>query len=330
MAELASGGDIAGIDEIDRDEASRIGNYLASHGGPFFELQRRLGLLREDALLAGRRAAMFVALAWGVPFLLSLIHGDAFTLTGGRPFVLDFGAWARFFIAIALFVLAEQQVEYGLHGKLGQLARATIIAPGSFEAAANAVVRALRLRDSKVAEIALSGPRDRRDPGAPRQSHDRRQLDLGGRGRQRRRACDAGWMVERGLQHAAFLLPAVPRPLALYCLGDVALADRGARAPAGRDPSRWQGRFGLSRRLSERLFDVRLRDELGAGDHSRQARVRGQHFLGHFWLHHHRVAGDRVCLFRLSIAGVLEASRRTEEQIGRNLRRAGDALSSRG
>ena len=157
MAELASGGEIAGIDEIDRDEATRIGNYLASHGGPFFELQRRLGLLREDALLAGRRAAMFVALAWGVPFLLSLIHGDAFTLPGGRAYVLDFGAWARFFIAIALFVLAEQQVEYGLHGKLGQLARATIIAPGSLEAAANAVVRALRLRDSQFAEIVCLG-----------------------------------------------------------------------------------------------------------------------------------------------------------------------------
>ena len=146
-----------GIDELDKDEASRIGNYLASHGGPFFELQRRLGLLREDALLAGRRAAMFVALAWGVPFLLSLIHGDAFTLTGGRSFLLDFGAWARFFIAIALFVLAEQQVEYGLHGKLGQLVRAPIIAPGSLEAAANAVVRALRLRDSHFAEIVCLG-----------------------------------------------------------------------------------------------------------------------------------------------------------------------------
>ncbi len=157
MAEAASGGEIAQIHEFDGDEARRIGDYLASHGGPFFELQRRLGLLREDALLAGRRAAMFVALAWGVPFLLSLISGDAFTLTGGRPYLLDFGAWARFFVAIALFVLAEQQVEYGLNGKLGQLVRAPIIAPDSFEAAANAVVRALRLRDSRAAEIICLG-----------------------------------------------------------------------------------------------------------------------------------------------------------------------------
>ena len=74
-----------------------------------------------------------------------------------HPFLLDFGAWARFFIAVGLFVLAEQQVEYGLNGKLGQLVRAPILAPASFEAAAKAVVRALRLRDSTAAEIVCLG-----------------------------------------------------------------------------------------------------------------------------------------------------------------------------
>jgi hypothetical protein len=159
MADVAAGGDIAvGVDVgPDRDEASRIGEYLASHGGPFFELQRRLGVLREDALLAGRRAVLFVLLAWGVPLILSLIAGRAFGPADEHPFLLDFGAWARFFIGIGLFVLAEQQVEYGLNGKLGQLVRAPILAPTSFEAAANAVVRALRLRDSGVAEIVCLG-----------------------------------------------------------------------------------------------------------------------------------------------------------------------------
>jgi hypothetical protein len=155
MTELAAGGNIA---EIDDDEAARrIGDYLASHGGPFFELQRRLGMLREDALLAGRRAALFVALAWGVPFLLSLVEGSAFTLADGRAYLVGFGAWARFFIAIGLFTLSEQQIEYGLNGKLGQLVRAPILAPDSFAAAAGAVVRALRLRDSRAAEIICLG-----------------------------------------------------------------------------------------------------------------------------------------------------------------------------
>jgi hypothetical protein len=157
MTSIIGSADVAiGVD-ADEDEAGRIGEYLASHGGPFFELQRRLGVLREDALLAGRRAAIFVALAWGVPLVLSLIAGRAFGPSAMHPFLLDFGAWARFFIAIGLFVLAEQQVEYGLQGKLGQLVRAPILAPASFEAGANAVVRALKQRNSGAAEIVCLG-----------------------------------------------------------------------------------------------------------------------------------------------------------------------------
>ena len=139
------------------DVTSRIGEYLASHGGPFFELQRRLGALEEEALHAGRRAAIFVTLSWGVPLLLALFAGRAFGPADSHPYLLDFGAWARFFIATALFVLAEQQVEYGLRGKLGQLVRAPIIAPGSRKAGAEAVVQALKLRDSGVAEIVCLG-----------------------------------------------------------------------------------------------------------------------------------------------------------------------------
>jgi hypothetical protein len=54
-------------------------------------------------------------------------------------------------------MLSEQQIEYGLNGKLGQLVRAPIIAPECFAAAASAVVRALRLRDSRAAEIICLG-----------------------------------------------------------------------------------------------------------------------------------------------------------------------------
>jgi len=139
--------------DFGNEEKRRIGEYLASHGGPFFELQRHLGLLREDALLAGRRAEIYVALAWGVPLILSLVAGRAFGPADSHPYLLDFGALARFFIAVGLFVLAEQQVESGLKGKLGQLVRAPIIAPGSFEEAARVVAKALKLRDSGVAEI---------------------------------------------------------------------------------------------------------------------------------------------------------------------------------
>src|SRR5271166_4209278 len=153
MTDIAKDMDIATGAEVVADQSVGIGEFLASHGGPFFELQRRIGVLEEDALHAGRRAAIFVSLSWGIPFLMSLVVGRAFGAPGMHPYLLDFGAWARFFIATGLFLLAEQQVEYGLRGKLGQFVAAPILAPESFRAAASAVVRALKLRNSGVAEI---------------------------------------------------------------------------------------------------------------------------------------------------------------------------------
>ena len=133
-------------------EQTRIGQFLVAHGGPFYELQRLLGLLREDALRAGSRALLFVAIAWVVPLILSLIDGHAFGSLADQPYLLDAAVWARFFIAVGLFVLIEKPVEHRLHAHLRQFAQAPLLAPGSFEAAAQAVVRALKRRDGYLAE----------------------------------------------------------------------------------------------------------------------------------------------------------------------------------
>jgi hypothetical protein len=69
-----------------------IGDFLIARGGPFYELQQRMGLLRERALHAGRRATILVALAWGVPLLLSALTGHAIGPLAARPFLLDLGA----------------------------------------------------------------------------------------------------------------------------------------------------------------------------------------------------------------------------------------------
>lgn len=137
-----------------RVHRARIDDFLISHGGPFYDLQRRLGLLHDSALRAGSRALLFVCIAWLVPLVLSLAEGHAFGRFEDRPFLLDLGVWARFLIAVGLLVLMERQVERGLSAKLAQFARAPLIAPGSMRAAAEAVNRALRRRDSRIAELA--------------------------------------------------------------------------------------------------------------------------------------------------------------------------------
>ena len=135
------------------DGARPIGEFLIARGGPFYDLQLRLGLLREQALHAGRRAAILVGLAWGVPLLLSALAGHAIGPAASRPFLLDLGAWARFVIAIGIFVLMERLVEERLRVHLGQFVRAPLLAPAAMPAAAAAVVRALRRRDARLAEL---------------------------------------------------------------------------------------------------------------------------------------------------------------------------------
>ena len=137
------------------DLRAEFDEFLIAHGGPYYDLQQRIGLLRERALNAGRRAALLVGLAWGVPLLLSTFSGHAIGPAAARPFLLDLGAWARFFIAIGIFVLMERMVEERLRSHLRQFALAPLIAPGAQPAAAEAVVRALRPRDLRLAELAL-------------------------------------------------------------------------------------------------------------------------------------------------------------------------------
>jgi hypothetical protein len=131
----------------------QIGQFLIARGGPFYELQKQLGLLREDAFRAGSRALLFVGLAWGVPLILTLVAGNAFGSAADKPYLLELGVWARFFIAIGIFMLMERQTEERLRTHLMQFARAPILAPGSFEAAAEAVTQALKRRDAYFAEI---------------------------------------------------------------------------------------------------------------------------------------------------------------------------------
>jgi hypothetical protein len=129
-----------------------VADFLASRGGPFYELQSRLGLLHERALQAGKRALIFIGVAWLVPFLLGLPNSLSFDSTNGLTYLLDMGAWAKFFVAIGAFMLAEQQVEQRLRAKLRQLVAAPIVAPSSLPLAAQAVSQALKRRDSRVAE----------------------------------------------------------------------------------------------------------------------------------------------------------------------------------
>ncbi|MDM9623022.1 hypothetical protein [Rhizobium sp. S96] len=139
------------LGEGNADGSDRL-EFLAAHGGPFFELQRRLNLLHEKSLCTGRRILLFVTIAWVVPLLLTLptLGSDSPTFWA---YLSDPGPWSRFLVGIAAFVAAEQAVETGLRRKLGQFLRAPMIPPESQDQAGVALRKALRRRDSAFAEL---------------------------------------------------------------------------------------------------------------------------------------------------------------------------------
>lgn len=133
--------------------AERFDRFDLAQGGPFAELQARIGILREKAATAPRRAAIFVAIAFGVPLIISILTGTAFGPFSERPFLFDWGVWARFVVAIAILVLMERLVAERLKLHLRQFIDTPLLAPGAMASAGAALARALRRRDSSVAEI---------------------------------------------------------------------------------------------------------------------------------------------------------------------------------
>lgn len=106
-------------------------------------LLHQLEWLERKAGSAVRRAALGVALAWGVPLVLTLLAGSAFGPHASRPFLLDWGAWGRFVVAIGVFILMERTVDTRLRIYLRQFVETPLIAPSSVSAAVTAVSRAI-------------------------------------------------------------------------------------------------------------------------------------------------------------------------------------------
>jgi len=113
-------------------EEAGIGEFFVARGGPFYTLQRQLGLLREDAFRAGLCAMLFVGLDWMVPLILSITAGDAIGRHAFRSYLFDFGMWARLFIAVGPFILMERQVEERLQKHFSPFARPAVSIQGAY------------------------------------------------------------------------------------------------------------------------------------------------------------------------------------------------------
>ena len=127
-------------------------------GGPFWRLQQRLGLLGPDRLPPMSTALLFAAIAWLPPALLSLAHGTAWSESlGGRAFLFDFTAYARFTISIVMLVLMERIAEGRIAELFHQVSAAGLVPPDELSRLTAALQRADRRSSSALAEAIILG-----------------------------------------------------------------------------------------------------------------------------------------------------------------------------
>ncbi|MCI0682731.1 MAG: hypothetical protein L0Y71_11580 [Gemmataceae bacterium] len=126
-------------------------------GGPAYRLMQRVGIVRGDDPSVRRRIVLFIAITWVPLLLLSVIDGHALGATPRQSFLLDFATYARFFVAVPLFFVAEVVVGPRLTAAARQFVEAGFVRPEEYPAFDRAIERAVRRRESVPAEIILLG-----------------------------------------------------------------------------------------------------------------------------------------------------------------------------
>lgn len=126
-------------------------------GGPSYRLMQRIGLMRGEDPSVGRRIIGFLALTWIPLFVLCLWEGRAVGATPEESFLLDFAAYARFFIGVPLLIAAEVIVGPKLTSAGMQFVQAGFIRSEDHPAFDQAVARVARRRESLWAELILLG-----------------------------------------------------------------------------------------------------------------------------------------------------------------------------
>jgi len=124
-------------------------------GGPLFQLLRRVHLADDALMMVRQRIVVISLMAWLPLLLLSVLQGQILGGSESVPFLLDVDVHVRFLLAMPLLILAELVVHRRMRSVVGLFLERNLIpesAKTSFDAA---IVSAMRLRNSVLAEVLL-------------------------------------------------------------------------------------------------------------------------------------------------------------------------------
>ena len=124
-------------------------------GGPLFQLLRRAHLTDDTLMLVRQRIIVLSLLAW-LPLLgLAALEGQVLGGSAAVPFLLDVDVHVRFLLALPLLIVAELVVHQRMRFVVKQFLERQLIPESARARFDAAIVSALRVRNSVLAELLL-------------------------------------------------------------------------------------------------------------------------------------------------------------------------------
>jgi hypothetical protein len=131
------------------------GDFSIVIGGPLFQALRRAHLTGDALELTRRRIVVIAIIVWVPLLVLSAVDGRAWGDAVGVPFLYDIDAHARFLVALPLLIVAELVVHRRMRKVVGQFVSLGLVRNAVRERFDAAIVSAMRLRNSVLAELLL-------------------------------------------------------------------------------------------------------------------------------------------------------------------------------
>src|SRR3954452_10327292 len=141
---------------MDEEGVPRRPPFLIMEGGPLYNLQRRVGLIRQNAPLRVRFAAITVLFTWEPLLVLSAIQGRAYGHLVAVPFFHDFSVWTRFMLAVPLLVVAENVLGPRIAEAAEHFVTSGVVIEKDYTRFDEIVVSGLRERDAVLPEVIIA------------------------------------------------------------------------------------------------------------------------------------------------------------------------------
>ena len=129
--------------------------FLLMEGGPLYNFQSRVGLVRGTGAGIKRRAFAAALLTFFPLLVLSALQHHAFTHVE-VPFVRDVSAYSRFLLAVPLLLFAESILGPRIAAAAAHFIEAGLVLEKDYAKFASFVDRGMKARDSMLAEFVLA------------------------------------------------------------------------------------------------------------------------------------------------------------------------------